>query len=119
MILNVDDDEARLFTRNSWLQGAKYEVISAKTGSEAIDLALRHHPEAILLDVHLPDIGGTEVCRRLKARAEFRATPVILISALFRSPHDQLEGLNEGALFYLTEPVTRETLLDAVRRALG
>jgi DNA-binding response OmpR family regulator len=93
--------------------------MTANTGAAAIDLALRYRPKAILLDVHLPDIGGVEVCRALRARPEFQSTPVILISALFRSPHDQLEGLNEGALLYLIEPIDREMLLTAVRRALG
>jgi len=117
-ILYVDDNEARLMVRSAWLAEAGYRVLSATTGREALAIAARDKVAAVILDVHLPDVGGVEICRRLRATQTHEATPIVLFSAMFRSPHDQLEGLNEGATLYLAEPMDKDAFLSAIRRAL-
>ncbi len=79
----------------------------------------RHQPDVVLLDVRLPDIDGLEVCRLIKADAETRHIKVVQVSASVRAPLDQLHCLEEGgADMYLTEPMSRGTLLSVIDRLL-
>jgi CheY-like chemotaxis protein len=74
----------------------------------------RHQPDVVLLDVHLPDINGMEVCRLIKADAETRHVKVVQVSASVRAPLDQLHCLEEGgADMYLDRTdVARHAALD-------
>jgi DNA-binding response OmpR family regulator len=101
-VLNVDDHEASLFARSAILRREGWHVIEAPTGRAPLEAVRRDRPDVVLLDVHLPDINGLEVCRRIKA------------------PLDQLHCLEEGgADMYLTEPLARSTLLSVIDRLLN
>src|SRR5260370_38874160 len=66
-ILNVDDNEVSRYVRTRVLEKAGYRVIEAATGREAISLVAADKPYLVLLDINLPDMNRTEVCRRIKA----------------------------------------------------
>jgi CheY-like chemotaxis protein len=118
-VLNVDDHEAALFARSSILRKEGWNVVEAQTGRGALEAVRRHHPDVVLLDVHLPDINGLEVCRLIKADAETRHIKVVQVSASVRAPLDQLHCLEEGgADMYLIEPMSRGTLLSVIDRLL-
>lgn len=118
-ILNVDDNEPMLFARSLVLRTEGFHVLEAKTGRQALQIVETHRPRLVLLDVNLPDMSGLDVCRWIKSNGEFRNIKVVQTSATFRTPHDQLEGLEAGgADLYLAEPVPRGTLLSVVRRLL-
>ena len=118
-ILNVDDNESMLFARSTMLRTEGFHVLEAQTGRAALQILEDHVPRLLLLDVHLPDMSGLEVCRHIKTDARLRGVKVVQTSATFNSPHDQLEGLQSGgADLYLAEPVPRGTLLSIVRRLL-
>jgi CheY-like chemotaxis protein len=118
-ILNVDDNESMLFARSTMLRTEGFHVLEAQTGRAALQILEDHVPRLVLLDVHLPDMSGLDVCRQIKADARLRGVKVVQTSATFNSPHDQLHGLQSGgADVYLTEPVARGTLLSIVRRLL-
>jgi CheY-like chemotaxis protein/predicted DNA-binding protein len=118
-ILNVDDNEGMLFARSAMLRNEGYEVVEAQTGRKAIQAAGECRPRLVLLDVHLPDISGLDVCREIKSDPRLSDVKVVQISATFNTPHDQLYGLETGgADIYLAEPVQRSTLLAVVRRLL-
>jgi CheY-like chemotaxis protein len=118
-VLNVDDHEAALFARSSILRREGWNVLEAQTGRSALEAVLRHQPDVVLLDVHLPDINGTEVCRRIKADAATRHIKVVQVSASVRAPLDQLHCLEEGgADMYLVEPLSRGTLLSVIDRLM-
>ena len=119
-VLNVDDHEASLFARSAILRREGWHVVEAQTGQAALEAVRRDRPDVVLLDVHLPDINGLEVCQRIKADAETRHIKVVQISASVRAPLDQLHGLEEGgADMYLTEPLARGTLLSVIDRLLN
>jgi CheY-like chemotaxis protein len=119
-VLNVDDHEASLFARSAILRKEGWNVVEAQTGRSALEAVRRHHPDVVLLDVHLPDINGLEVCRQIKADAETRHIKVVQVSASVRAPLDQLHCLEEGgADMYLTEPLARGTLLSVIDRLLN
>ena len=94
------------------------ELMSAMQGQMGIELAAQHQPDLILLDLHLPDIDGEEVLRRLRADERMRDIPVIILSA--DATPAQAERLKaRGAEDYLTKPLELVGFVEAVERALG
>ncbi len=116
MLLLVDDDEAKRYVIATWLRRAGHTVVEAATGQEALDLLST--VELVLLDVHLPDMSGYEVCRRIKNDPQTAAIPVVQVSATAIGVADRALGLTQGADAYLTEPTEPEELLAVVMAAL-
>src|SRR5580692_10860763 len=117
-ILNVDDQEISRYIRTQTLQGAGYEVIEAATGADALRLLDAERPQVVLLDINLPDIHGTEICRRIRAQPSTSSVIVVHVSSTHTSPRDRALGLEGGADGYLAEPVEPELLLATVRSFL-
>src|ERR1044072_2962385 len=103
-ILIVDDDRKILDLLLDLLQLEGYEVATAADGSEAIDLALSFQRDIVVSDVVRPQIGGVELCRRLKEDARTAYVPVLLISGLATSDDANIEGLHAGADDYVELP---------------
>jgi CheY-like chemotaxis protein len=103
-LLYVDDQDLNLRLVERIISGREgYELITATQGRLAVDLALEHRPDIILLDLNLPDMNGEEILRRLKADPNIRSTPVIMISA--DAVGERIEELIAlGASGYLTKP---------------
>jgi DNA-binding response OmpR family regulator len=120
-ILIVDDDPDVLFATTRLVKKAGYTVIEASTGEAAIKTAREQKPDIILLDVVLPDIMGTEICRQIKSDPVFDGTFVILTSGMRTSSDQQSDGLDAGADGYITRPVSNRELIariDAMVRIL-
>src|SRR5213593_1027768 len=118
-ILNVDDYEPARYARTKMLRDWGFDVKEARTGAEALRLATLEHPALVILDIHLPDIDGFEVCRRLKRDHDGATLPILHISATFTSGAHQALGLEGGADGYLVEPVEPAVLratIDALLR---
>ena len=116
VLLLVDDDEAKRYVMATWLRRAGHTVIEVATGREALDQV--GTAELVLLDVHLPDISGFEVCRQIKGDPRTAAIPVIQVSATAVGVSDRAQGLTQGADAYLVDPVEPEELLAVVMAAL-
>lgn len=114
MILVVDDHESVRYARCRVLRRAGYEVLEASTGRAALELAALRRPHLVILDVHLPDISGLEVCRTLKNDPTLAVIPVLHMSATNVQPQDQVRGLEGGADGYLIEPIPPEVLVATV-----
>jgi signal transduction histidine kinase len=112
-ILAVDDNEALRYSLVRTLRDAGYQVIEAKTGGEALSLAAEN-PDLITLDVHLPDIMGFEVCKRLKADPVTAHIPILHLSSTYIDPDARVQGLSSGADAYLAEPIDRAELVATV-----
>jgi CheY-like chemotaxis protein len=113
-ILIVDDYPGALYLRRRIMMDAGYEVIEATTGEEALQLARRHLPALVLLDVNLPDISGTEVCEQLKKDPRTASIPVIQITGAWLSNEARARGLASGADAYLIEPIDDAMLIKSV-----
>ncbi len=114
-ILVVDDDIDVLFATARVIRKAGYEVIEASTGNECLNKAREYKPDLILLDVILPDIMGTEICRRIKADSFFKDVFILLLSGQKTASDDQAEGLDLGADGYIARPISNRELLARVR----
>jgi CheY-like chemotaxis protein len=110
-ILIVDDYAGARYLRSRLLNDAGYEVVEASGGEEALRMAVEARPALILLDVNLPDISGTEVCRRLKQDPQTARIPIIQITGAWLSEEARQQGIASGADAYLTEPVEDMALL--------
>ncbi len=102
-VLHVDDNADARESLSFLLGHHGFQVWEAGTAREAFALAARG-PDLVLLDVHLPDGSGIDVCRRLKADPVTGGTPVLLLSGLAVAPTEQVAGLDGGADGYLTKP---------------
>ncbi len=114
-ILNVDDAVPSRYAKSRILRQAGFMVVEAGNGAEALRLVRELTPHLVLLDVHLPDMSGIEVCRRIKTDPVTRSIPIVQISATFITEHDQMVGLEGGAEIYLTEPLEPQELATVVR----
>jgi CheY-like chemotaxis protein len=116
-VLVVDDHEATRYATARNLRGGGYQVIEASTGGQALDMV--QDASAMVLDVHLPDIDGFEVCRRVRARDDaLQDLPVIHVSSVHVTGFAQAKGHNVGADAYLITPVRREQLLQVLDELL-
>ena len=113
-ILVVDDEPAILRALTSALTARGYRVTQAVTGQEAIDMVAVDPPDAVVLDLRLPDLDGVEVCRRVRT---WSTVPIIVLSA---DGLDQrkVEALDEGANDYVTKPYSTPELLARLRAVL-
>jgi two-component system phosphate regulon response regulator PhoB len=112
-ILVVDDEPDLLELVRCNLSQAGFDVETATGGQEGLDKARRHRPDLVVLDLMLPDVPGTEVCRRLRTDAELGGVPILMLTA--RSEEiDRVVGLELGADDYVTKPFSpRELVLRA------
>ncbi|MEI6827447.1 MAG: response regulator, partial [Desulfuromonadales bacterium] len=115
-ILAVDDEYVNTQLIKSVLRD-EYDILTALNGHEAIDLVKQYKPDLILLDVMMPDLNGFEVCRIIKADAEYNSIPIIFLTALV-TQEGQLQGLELGGIDYLAKPVNMELLRLRVRNHL-
>jgi CheY-like chemotaxis protein len=102
-ILNVDDNDEHRYAISRILRKAGFEVMEAKTGREALDLA-SSRPSLVILDINLPDMLGFDVCRQLKSSSLTRDIPVIHISATYPSRAAGNQSVNSGAVRFVEHP---------------
>ena len=114
-ILIVDDSATIRRSAETMLSKEGCEVITAENGFEALSKITRHHPDLIFVDIMMPRLDGYQTCAIIKNNAEFRNTPVVMLTSkdgLF----DMARGRVVGSDQYLTKPFTREELLGAVKQ---
>jgi len=113
-VLVVDDEPQILRALETNLRGAGYEVVTAATAEGALSTAASRRPEAVILDLLLPDGRGTDVCRELRT---WTAVPVIVLSAVGEEA-EKVAALDAGADDYVTKPFGMDELLARLRAAM-
>jgi signal transduction histidine kinase len=108
VVVIEDDDELRIFIAETL--AARYRVEVAADGEEGLALVRARRPEAVVSDIAMPKLDGTELCRRLRAAPETRTLPILLVTAR-RQVDRVLEGFEAGATDYIAKPFHPRELL--------
>jgi CheY-like chemotaxis protein len=114
VIIAVDDEpDIRSLVCFCLKSSGDFEVLEAKSGEEAINLAIAHQPVLIVMDVRMPGMGGIEACRRLKANPATASIPVIFLSAWHS---EEQAALGAGGMAFLLKPFNPDELIATVRK---
>ena len=117
-VLVVDDEPNIVMSLEFLMRRAGFEVQVARNGREAIAALEGPPPDLMLLDVMMPEFDGYEVCERVRAREEWRATKIIMLTARGRDAERE-RGLKVGADAYVTKPFSTRDLVEQAKRILG
>ena len=117
-VLAVDDDAANLKLIATYLAHEGHEVATAGDGAAALARMAVGDIDLIILDVHMPEMDGLEVCRRLRAQRRFERTPIIFLTADQADEPQEVAGLEVGGDEYLHKPISRRVLALRVRNLL-
>ena len=116
-ILVVDDLAPNLHLFQVKLQAEYYDVLTARSGHEALEVAGKEKLDLILMDAMMPGMNGFDACRRLKANPETWHIPVIMVTAL-EETKDRIRGLEAGADDFITKPIDDFNLMTRVKSLL-
>ena len=117
LILIVDDTPANLRLLSHVLKKEGYGCLEASDGNEALELAEKHEPDLILLDIMMPDVSGFEVIKRIKSNELLEEIPIIFLSSL-TDTDDKVQGFKYGGVDYITKPFQKEETLARIRTHL-
>src|SRR4029450_2947406 len=113
-VLVVDDVLANVKLLEARLSAEYFDVLTAYSGPEALEILQIERVDVVLLDVMMPAIDGFEGCRRVKAPAKTMHVPVVMVTALDQTT-DKVQGLEAGADDFLTKPVDDIALITRVK----
>lgn len=116
-ILIADDNEQNRELLDAYLADEDFEILMAADGQETLEVVEANEPDLILLDIMMPRMSGYEVCEKLKADAEKRKIPVLMVTAL-NEMGDIEKAVNSGCDDFLTKPVNQLELKTRVRSLL-
>jgi two-component system cell cycle response regulator len=116
-ILVADDDPVTVQMLSGVLKGGGFDVSVAVDAMQAVMMAIRTPPDAVLLDIGMPGGTGFQVLERLKATSKTSAVPVIVVTAL-TDPALQARVRGLGARDFFTKPIAPDRLLQALQRVL-
>jgi signal transduction histidine kinase/DNA-binding response OmpR family regulator len=111
-VLVIEDDPAAQELLRRHLEGAGYAVVTTASGRQGLAWMAEVRPDAVILDILLPDLDGWEILQRAKGDAATRSIPIMVVSVV----DDRQLGLALGAVDYFVKPVSRELLLEALGR---
>jgi DNA-binding response OmpR family regulator len=114
-LLLVEDDPALALGLRDTLSFEGFRVLHAESGESGVDIAIREHPDCIILDLMLPDMNGYQVCETIRVQDEF--VPIIMLTARGQEA-DKIRGLNAGADDYVTKPFSVGELVARIRAAV-
>src|SRR4029453_9391333 len=113
-VLVVDDILANVKLLEARLSAEYFDVLTAYSGPEALEILQIERVDVVLLDVMMPGLDGFEVCRRIKASPKTMHVPVVMVTALDQTT-DKVQGLEAGADDFLTKPVDDIALITRVK----
>ena len=117
-VLIVDDIPTNVRLLEARLSAEYYDVLTASSGPEALDLARAHRPDLILMDIQLPEVSGLVVTKWLKEDDELQAIPVIAVTA-FAMKGDEERILQGGCEGYISKPISVPHFLETIARYIG
>ncbi|MEM7276805.1 MAG: response regulator [Pseudomonadota bacterium] len=116
-VLIVDDSPTELHILQDMLSRNGFQTLIAEDGDSAIEQALEHTPDAILMDVVMPGTNGFQATRQITRHPETASIPVIMVTTKDQAT-DKIWGMRQGATDYLTKPIAEKDLLNCINKAL-
>ncbi len=117
-VLVVEDNKDNLRLITYALEKSGYEVVSAETGMEGVELAVREMPFFIVMDINLPDIDGLEATRRIRASKADGTIPIIAVTS-YAMYGDRDKIMQAGCTGYFEKPIDPLTIMTSIHRTLG
>lgn len=112
-VLVVEDNELNMKLFNDLLEAHGYGVVQTRDGLSALDLARKHRPDLILMDIQLPEVSGIEVTKWLKEDDDLRRIPVIAVTA-FAMKGDEQKIREGGCEAYISKPISVMNFLQTI-----
>lgn len=116
-VLVVEDNELNMKLFHDLLEAHGIQTVETRDGVHVLELARAHRPDLILMDIHLPEISGLEVTRRLKADPDLKSIPVIAVTA-FAMKGDEQKIREGGCEDYISKPISVVPFIETVKRYL-
>ena len=116
-VLVVEDNELNMKLFNDLLEAHGYKVVQTRDGLTALDMARKHRPDLILMDIQLPEVSGIEVTKWLKEDDELRTIPVIAVTA-FAMKGDEQKIREGGCEAYISKPISVMSFLQTIDKYL-
>jgi two-component system cell cycle response regulator DivK len=117
-VMIVEDNELNMKLFHDLLEAHGYHTVGTRDGLKALDLARKHRPDLILMDIQLPEVSGLEVTKWLKEDPDLKTIPVVAVTA-FAMNGDE-ERIREGGCdAYLPKPIEMTKFIETIRRFLG
>ena len=117
-VMIVEDNELNMKLFHDLLEAHGYRTVGTRNGIEALDLARKHRPDLILMDIQLPEVSGLEVTKWLKEDPELKAIPVVAVTA-FAMKGDEERIRQGGCEAYLSKPISVGKFIETIRHFLG
>jgi len=117
-VMIVEDNELNMKLFRDLIEASGYTTIQTRNGMEALDLARKHRPDLILMDIQLPEVSGLEVTKWLKEDDELHVIPVIAVTA-FAMKGDEERIREGGCVAYLSKPISVGKFIETIRHFLG
>ena len=117
-VLIVEDNELNMKLFHDLLEAHGYHTVGTRNGIEALDLARKHRPDLIVMDIQLPEVSGLEVTKWLKEDPELEAIPVVAVTA-FAMKGDEQRIREAGCEAYLSKPIPVPQFIETIRHFLG
>jgi two-component system cell cycle response regulator DivK len=117
-VLIVEDNELNMKLFNDLLEAHNIETVGTRDGKAALDLARRHCPDLIIMDIQLPEISGLDITKSIKADPNLRSIPVIAVTA-FAMKGDEQKIREGGCEDYISKPISVTRFLEVVNKYLG
>ena len=116
-ILVIEDNELNMKLIRSLLRLGKYQLLEAFDAEKGIELALKHQPDLILMDIQLPGMDGLSATRIIKADPVLKDTPVLAFTS-YAMAGDEKKALETGCAGYISKPIDTRSFLETVSEYL-
>ena len=114
-VLLVEDNETNIYLVRFILMQHGYEVIEARNGAQAIELAVKENPDMIIMDIQLPDLNGLEATKRIRASGIGAKVPIIAFTS-YAMPDDRGKSLAAGCTGYIEKPINPDTFMKELEK---
>jgi two-component system, cell cycle response regulator DivK len=116
-ILIIEDNEQNMYMLTYLLENNGYKIIQSFSGPIGITLAQEHHPDAILLDIQLPEMDGYSVTRELRKNKELSLIPIIAVTS-YAKTGDKEKALEAGATGYIEKPIDPDFFISQFKKLI-